>query len=405
MLRRHDLSIDNSRLAGFAPATCAVSRRCFLGIALVPFVAGPAAAGPPALPDSFTVPLELQPEGHLLIPVSINGDPASAVVDSGASVTVVDLSFANKIGLKLGRRGRATGIAGKVPAWLAHAQLEIGGRPLDIRFLVVIDLAAINTFEARPVQLILGRDLFEGNVVEIDFAATLMHMTPRRSFTNPGDPPLPLSRAGGLPSVPVALNGIPAAATFDLGAAAPLLMDRAFVERNRLFAGRRSSTRMITAADGARDAIISTLDEVTLGGTIFRDVPALAAADLDGKTPATVGIDLLSRFRLTIDFGGKRLWMRPYPGAADGPFAKDRSGLSLRAERDRLIVAHVAGGSPASLDGWHVGDVVTAINGRAVGADFRSGPFFRWGFGPAGEKYAFSMADGSKRTIVLADYY
>ena len=93
---------------------------------------------------------------------------------------------------------------------------------------------------------------------------------------------------------------------------------------------------------------------------------------------------MLSRFHVTIDFAADRLWLQPYPGAERPPFRKNRAGLSVAAEADRLRVTHVAPGSPAAAQGWTVGALIVAVDGQPITAEYAESPLFRWANGPAG---------------------
>jgi predicted metalloprotease with PDZ domain len=118
-----------------------------------------------------------------------------------------------------------------------------------------------------------------------------------------------------------------------------------------------------------------------------------------------VGLQILSRFHVTVDFAGDRIWLQPLPGAATLPFRKNRSGSAIVPEGDRLRISHVAPGSPAAKAGFRVGEEIAAIDGQAIAADYAASDLSRWIFGPAGQQVALTMADGSRRTLRLADYY
>jgi hypothetical protein len=142
-------------------------------------------------------------------------------------------------------------------------------------------------------------------------------------------------------------------AILDLGNAGGLLLDRDFADHYRLLAGRKLSTELGVGADGPRVEIQASLDGVALGGLRLNGVPAVATAGLSSRAPANVGLQLLSRFHLVIDFAGDRIWMTPYADAATRPFRKNRTGLMLTPDgAGKLVVDHVAKGSPAEAGGW-----------------------------------------------------
>ncbi|HEX3699144.1 MAG TPA: pepsin/retropepsin-like aspartic protease family protein [Phenylobacterium sp.] len=385
-----------------------MQRRSFLGAALAAAPLARAwAQAPGAWPKApVSVAFDFVQERRILVPISIGGRPAEAWLDTGSSGSVVDLNFARALGLPLGEPVRAAGVSGQVAgARLIQAPLVVAGLAMPARPLAAMDLSAVSEQSPRPVQVILGRELFDAAVVDIDFAARRLTLTARQAFRPPGGPVTPLGRAGGLRTVPVVLDGVATPALFDIGNTGALLVERSYAEAHGLMAGRRVSTQLAIGADGAHEQPVLSLAQVRLGGVRFRDVPAVAASGLAARAPANVGLDLLSRFRLTIDFAGDRLWLAPDRAAAEAPFRRNRSGLSVTLDVDRLVVAHVAPGSPAAAAGWRSGELITAIDGHPIDADYQSGPVAHWSEGPAGETVSLALAGGAMRRLQLADYY
>lgn len=368
-------------------------------------VAAPAVAAP--IDDGArTVAFEFPQDKQILFPITINGRPAEAWLDSGSSATVVDATFAQTLGLSLEGGIRARGVAGAVGGVrLASAALDIGGQPIPAQRVAVMDLSAVTRVVPRPVQVILGREVFEQSIVQIDFAHRRLSVLPREGFRPPATPPVPLRASGGLRSFPIRVGDTETEAIFDLGNSGALLLDQGFARANGLMAGRRTSTQLSVGADGPRQSLIASLDRVEVGGVAFRSVGVVATAGLASHAPANVGLEILSRFKVTVDFAGDRLWLEPVPGAAEAPFRKNRAGLALVPEAVSVRVTHVAAGSPAEAAGWRIGEEIAAIDGRAVGADYAASDTARWIFGPPGRVVALTMDDGSRRLLKLADYY
>jgi predicted metalloprotease with PDZ domain len=148
------------------------------------------------------------------------------------------------------------------------------------------------------------------------------------------------------------------------------------------------------------------LDRVRLGHLAFDGVSTVVTPGLSSRVPANIGLQLLSRFRLTIDFGGDRIWMTPYPDATSRPFRKNRTGLSLTPQGPgALVVDHVAAGSPAARGGWKTGDLITALDGAPIPADYAAGEASMWIYGAAGRTVTLTLADGARRSLTLADYF
>jgi hypothetical protein len=88
----------------------------------------------------------------------------------------------------------------------------------------------------REFDVMLGRDLFEQLVVDLDFLSKRMAVRDPRRFSSPaGAVQLPLLPDGRLRSVPVAWNdGAPVPATFDLGANSALILAPDLAAQQRL---------------------------------------------------------------------------------------------------------------------------------------------------------------------------
>lgn len=352
------------------------------------------------------IPFQFVLERQIVFPVVVNGNPAEAWLDSGAGMTVLDAGFARELGVALGPPIRAHGVAGEVKdVRLANADLRAGDLVLAGRRVVVMDLSGVARVVQRPVQVLLGRDVFDQAVVDIDFERRRVELIPRAEFSPPTGAAVTLKPSGDLRSIPLVIGGAPTEAILDLGNAGGLLLDQGFVDGHGLLAGRKLSTELGVGADGAREEIQTALDRVELGGVSFDAVPAVVAQGLSSRAPANVGLQVLSRFHLTIDFAGDRLWMAPYADAASRPFRKNRAGLMLVGEDGRAVVEYVAKGSPADRAGWRKGDIVTAVDGEPVPVNYSATEASLWVYGPAGRTVALTGGDGRRHELTLADYY
>ncbi|KAE8238811.1 hypothetical protein A4X03_0g8766 [Tilletia caries] len=133
------------------------------------------------------------------------------------------------------------------------------------------------------------------------------------------------------------------------------------------------------------------------------DVPAEIFENwtADGS-PANIGMPLLAGRRLVFDFGHDRIWRSQSTAAS---LRRDRSGLGIAAEVDRLVVVHVASGSPAMAGGWKRDEQIFEVDGQRIGPSYNSGDLWRWRFRPAGTLVSLKMKDGSVRFLRLGDYY
>ena len=380
-------------------------RRAVLAL-IVAIVVTPAGAPKAQAPVAHAIPFQFVMQRQIVFPMTVDGKPAEAWLDSGASATVLDMAFAKKLGIELGQAITARGVAGQVTdVRLAKADLVAGDLAMPGRRIVVMDLSNIARITHRPVEVLLGRDVFDQAVVDIDFEGRKLELIPRDAFRPPSGAPVPLKPSADLRSLPIEVAGTPMQAILDLGNSGGLLIDREFADHYRLLDGRPLSNDLGVGAEGAREQALTALDKVSVGGMSFDNVPTVATAGLSSRAPANVGIEILSRFHLTIDYAGDRIWMTPYADAATRPFRKNRAGLALVPEGAGLVVEFVAAGSPAERAGWKRGDRVTALDGRPIAPDYAVSDASLWIFGPAGRTVVLSDGQGRPKKLTLADYY
>ncbi|WP_374472043.1 aspartyl protease family protein [Phenylobacterium sp.] len=377
-----------------------------LALALAPAARAQPQPQAPVAAAVHATPFDFLQDRQILFPVTLNGRVVEAWLDSGASATVVDAALAAELGVLGGGAASVHGLASEVQGVrLAVADLQLGDLVMHGRRVAIMDLTPLTRVTPRPAQLILGRDVFEATVVDIDFQARRIAFLDPTAFAPPDAPHLPLAASGELRSFPVAVAGETVAAILDLGNSGALLIRRDWAEARGLLSGRPVSTQLSVGVDGPLESAVTSLDGIEVGGVRFDGAPTVATPGLMSAAPVNVGLGLLSRFRVTVDFTGGRLWLQPYPGAARAPFRKNRAGLWTVNEGDRLRVTHVAPGSPAAAAGWRVGSAITAIDGQPITPGFGLTPLFGWINGPAGREVALTLDDGSRRVLRLKDYY
>jgi hypothetical protein len=119
------------------------------------------------------IPIELTSRFSLvLVRLEVNGRPATLVVDTGSSHTILSTQFLQLRGLALGADpspSKGSGFVGRA-AWI-KATVHIGGEVLrDHEFLAMEDLPDISNAVGQKIDGIMGEDILkEFAVIEIDF--------------------------------------------------------------------------------------------------------------------------------------------------------------------------------------------------------------------------------------------
>ena len=130
-----------------------------------------AAAAVPEVPVLFQ-------EGLLWVDVRIpqSDRPLNFLLDSGASVSVLNLAAIQQLGLKAGRRVSVSGVGTTVGGyWPVRLTAHAGRIELPDEFLA-LDLSRLSRACNRPVDGLIGADFFRDRVVEIDYAAEKLRL-------------------------------------------------------------------------------------------------------------------------------------------------------------------------------------------------------------------------------------
>ena len=358
-------------------------------------LAGPAAAQPPA------IPIELA-DGKILVPVMLNGQPIQVMLDSGAEFYGIDAEAAERVGLKAdGRRMTARGVQHVVHGRFGEARsLVIGGADLGATPMLVVDYGDLLQGADRRIEAGLGGAFFRRFVVELDLAAETMRLHERKTFNPPAAPAVLVSliEIGGSMTAPVGVgDGGTVLAVVDTGSDPPLIVSPQPASRLGLLSGRPVSTAPLGGIGGRSIARITSAPRITLGGATFEDVPVQIPMRRTGLD-ANLGLGLLSRFHLWLDFGGRRMWLAPQGEAK--PFRRDLVGFYGVIDGDALRVTHVAPGGPAATAGFHPGETIASINGEVASVANQTLKDT-----PAGVALTFKLANGKSRQLTLARYY
>lgn len=383
-----------------------------------------AAAAPLALPaaqpvgsatlarDAETrwVPFALTPGNQLRFTMTVDGRPATAILDTGVSYSVLSRRFAERSALKVRPGGNATAIGGVVDiGWTPTATIAMGGLTRRGGGLTVATLPAIATGSADAVDLLVGRDLTGGFALDIDYAGRRFRLLPSgrlpfRGFTAP----LSISRDRLVYVSEVTLGG---------ARLRPMVVDTGDGSSVTVTAGgwanaRLPGTRTTTAISfGLAGAVISTigivptlrLGELTARNVEIRVEPAGGFSD-SIEAAGRIGSGFLQNYRVLLDPTAGRMILSPGPHA-DQPPVRSTSGLLVGVARDRLKVLHVMRGGPAQAAGWKEGDMICAVDGQTIPADYPTSPLASWSAGTPGRTVALRMCDGSERELTLRYFY
>lgn len=248
---------------------------------------------------------------RIFLPVMVNGQATEALLDSAAEATIIDAGFAARLGLKgagtvtAHGSGKATTQAVLVPGVTVAA----AGLTLRPEAIAVLDLSDISRrLTHRPIDVVLGRELFDAARLAIDIGGATLAVIDRRR--EPAGERLALTARRGIETIPVVVEGVPAQADFDLGNGGRMLVGKAFAKAHGLPGDRPVTTVGGGGIGGETQQTAFALRRVDLGGRVFLDVPAAIDANATAAD-ANIGVGLLRHFRIITDFAERAIWLLP----------------------------------------------------------------------------------------------
>lgn len=354
-------------------------------------------------------PLEVGAGDTLLVSAQVGGLPVRAVLDSGSGASIMSTALAAKLGLS-GERRMISGLSAKAPVQLVRGvDVLLARETRRLPFAIIGDLSAVSAAFGRPIDILLGTDMFTGSCIALDFAKRRLAVTQSGTFlAGAGWQSVPLGRGAKLELfVRASVAGLtPVPLMLDLGSSAALMLSSSYAREQGLLEGKRVSTAAIGGVDGIKINDVFTIPNVDIEGLSVANIPALGMrAWLSTSTVGNIGLPLIAQFDVVFDVTAGVVWFRPLDPRHRLPMLRDRSGLGSAPSPTGLTVVHVAANSPAEKGGWAAGDRIVAINGHPVDADYTHGELWRWRYGPAGTLVKLKMAGGDMRELRLADYY
>ena len=359
-------------------------------------------------PHGTTIPLELFRGQRIFVKGGVNHQPLDIMLDSAAGATVMDKATAQRLGIKGTDPVQLRGVGGVEEVLVAHnVDLHLGGMEVPGLDVVIIDLQPLARGMGRDLPMIVGKDVFNLVTATFDFQNNHLTLGNRGSFVAPrGAVRLELANNADIRSAEIAIAGDqPTKAQVDLGNPYALSISKAYWSSQSKLQSLKSAQWQAGGVGGFKPAFRVTVPKVEFAGQTFVNVPAIVndAPDALPVEGANVGVDILKRFLVTLDFGGNAMYLQA--AAKAEPFFKDRAGLRADLVGDRFRVAFVSPDGPAAAAGLKSGDEITAINGHPVTSAFYSGPLARWSSGSAGEVVRLTKADGKNTHLTLRDYY
>jgi hypothetical protein len=313
--------------------------------------------------------------GHLIGNVLVVEDkwdkfgPYRFVIDTGSSVTLVSPELARRYKAKGSPpfdepqvRVRAAGGGFALLSPVTLRRLDLGDARFEYVPALVYDCADLSAQFGVRIDGILGFPLFRNAVLTLDYPNERIVL--RSKIPDDGLPGevILFNNVDKTPLIPISLGDREFAALIDSGSAAAIDINPAGLKLAFSF-GPVPGPAVSTLA-GDRVPMVGRLSGVVRFGSF--DVPQPVAELTDELS--SLGGGILSHFTITFDQRhNAAIFQRDSADVLKIPPLRG-TGLAFRKTPAYWKVASVVPGSPAAAAGVREGDLVSRVNGEAVGS-------------------------------------
>lgn len=276
---------------------------------------------PPTTSEVMVIPFDLV-DNLVRIPVDVNGQRRSGVLDSGAGAVLIDRQASRELGLSEGgSAGDAAGGGNEAKTLLPVTISRLAAGPFRFENLAAyaVDLGNLSSSAGFPVDVLLGAPAFQNGTVSVDYARRQVTVD-RSGATVRCASPIPFEIVHEAPVVEIDVvptggeRPVRLKVLVDLGTRhSSLVLGGAFV---RSEPGQRLLREAVAkeigfGVGGAVKGAVARVADVRAGASSFgslevsltSDVPAFEGTGIDG----TLGVPLWNGGVIAFDYAGRRL--------------------------------------------------------------------------------------------------
>jgi hypothetical protein len=301
----------------------------------------------------------------ILVPVDVNGVPTQFIVDTGSARTAIDEVLLHTPPIRERKISASTGERTIHIYDVPHATLRKHDLSSELSWVVGMDLKAIREASGGEIYGILGMDFLGKKVLQFNFDKGEFSICEKTAVPD------------GTDWVPVKINdqGQPIVrGRISNWSEEDFIMDTGLISQNSGQIERRlcdyllriGQAEIVGSADYqslvgiAQPQKLVKLKGLELGKQQLSDLIFAQHEDAN-----TLDLAYLSRYNLTIDFPGHRMFFSPSKGF-EKPDLKNLSGLHLAFKDKKFIVDSLSASGAASKSGIRNGDQIVRIANRST---------------------------------------
>lgn len=295
----------------------------------------------------------------LVIPVVIAGKEHPFIVDTGATMTAFDVKLSKgQAGISVPFESSEGVGEFKI---IKAPPATVGGLPLGLTDVGVLDLGPLNEVSGVPIEGILGIDILSRHVTHLNFdrgELLFLGSVPQNSGEvipiegDPGEHPRVVTWVSGQSKLSFLIDT--GSVGFDSGS---IHKDqwKSLVSFGQYRKVGSVHARTLTGS-GSRQVYQGTV--FPLGGMTIKN-PVFS----DSRSFSKLGLGFLSRFVVTLDLPGKKLYLKKGEAYARAD-RWNATGLHALKKKNGVVFETVDEGSPGALAGIRAGDRLIELDGK-----------------------------------------
>ena len=320
----------------------------------------------------------------VIIQLNINNKgPFNFILDTGVGLMLItDPKLVDSINVINKRTLKMSGL-GEGDDYEAYVTSSLD---VDIPGLDSYDVAAailkkdhfgLSNYAGVPIHGLLGYEFFNNLAVKVDFSDSLITVTrPKDIKAFKEGARIPLSIEERKPYLQAKVTFPDGHKTsdkliLDIGAGHPLLLEN-IIDRQGL-PQKFIASGLGVGLTGPITGFLSRIKELELGKYRIKNIITSFTDAKQANRPAirrdgNIGMGILKRFKLIIDYPDSAIYLKPLKNIND-PFEHDMSGMEYYSDGtdlDRVIISRVEAGSAADDVGLEAGDEILTINFKLV---------------------------------------
>jgi hypothetical protein len=231
----------------------------------------------PTQPQTERLPVEFE-GGHVYLKASLNGTPPRwFILDSGSTHTLISQSQAQSLGLKPQSTAEIKGVGTqKIPATLSSGvTFSLAATKWTSAEVLVVPptfFTPLQQYFGREFSGIIGADLFEQFVIEVDYASQTLYLSDAGTYRYRGDgDQIPLKLRQGKPYIkgilqPTLGQSFKSQLLVDLGSGAALDINEPVTpEIHQWLSQTPSLSRMTLGVGGEKSVRIGRIQRLQMG--------------------------------------------------------------------------------------------------------------------------------------------